>query len=35
MKESKFTGGLAGLVGTYIVVALLCFVTLGLGTPWG
>ena len=33
-KESKFTGGLLGLIGVYILQSLLIFVTLGLGAPW-
>ena len=32
--ESKFTGGLAGLVGTNIVYFLIVFLTLGFATPW-
>lgn len=35
MQESKFTGGLLGLIGTKILVVLICFFTLGLGAPWG
>jgi len=32
--ESKFTGGLLGLVGTYILGSLLTFFTLGIAYPW-
>ncbi len=32
--ESKFTGGLAGLIGTNIVYFLIVGLTLGLATPW-
>ena len=32
--ESKFTGGLAGLIGISILQFLLTVVTLGLGAPW-
>lgn len=32
--ESKFTGGLAGLIGISILQFLLTAVTLGLATPW-
>lgn len=32
--ESKFTGGLAGLIGISILQFLLTLITLGLGTPW-
>lgn len=32
--ESKFTGGLAGLIGISILQFLLTAVTLGLGAPW-
>lgn len=35
MKESNFTGGLLGLIGTWILVMLVCCITLGFGTPWG
>ncbi len=34
MKESKFTGGLAGLVGTSLLVAVICVCTFGLLFPW-
>ncbi|MDY0215198.1 MAG: DUF898 family protein [Bacilli bacterium] len=34
MKESKFTGGLLGLIGTYIVSFLITTFTLGIGAPW-
>ena len=34
MQESKFDGGLLGLIGIGILSALLTFVTLGLGAPW-
>ncbi len=32
--ESKFTGGLASLIGISILQFLLTVVTLGLGAPW-
>ncbi|MBE6689796.1 MAG: DUF898 domain-containing protein [Ruminococcaceae bacterium] len=32
--ESKFTGGLLGLIGMGILTGLLCTFTLGLGLPW-
>ncbi len=32
--ESKFTGGLLGLIGIGILSAILTTITLGLGTPW-
>ena len=32
--ESKFTGGLAGLIGTKILQFLIIVFTLGLGVPW-
>ena len=32
--ESKFTGGLLGLIGIHILQWLLILVTLGLGAPW-
>ena len=35
MKESKFTGGLLGMIGTSILVALICGVTFGIAAPWG
>ena len=34
MNESKFTGGLLGMIGTYIIIALLTCFTLGLALPW-
>lgn len=34
MNESKFTGGLLGLISTNIVTYLLILITLGIGTPW-
>ena len=34
MKESKFTGGLLGLIGISILQFLLTAVTIGLGAPW-
>lgn len=34
MHESKFTGGLLGLIGISILQFLLTFFTLGLGAPW-
>ena len=33
-KESKFTGGLLGLIGINILQALLIMITLGFGAPW-
>lgn len=32
--ESKFTGGLLGMIGIGILQALLSIVTLGIGIPW-
>jgi len=32
--ESKFTGGLLGLIGINIAVLLIIVITLGIGTPW-
>jgi len=32
--ESKFTGGLLGLIGVNLLQALVCFITLGIGAPW-
>ena len=32
--ESKFDGGLLGLIGITILKALLISLTLGIGTPW-
>ena len=32
--ESKFTGGLLGLIGISILQWLLTAITLGIGTPW-
>lgn len=32
--QSKFTGGLLGLIGISILQFLLIVLTLGLGTPW-
>lgn len=32
--ESRFDGGLLGMIGTYIVAALIVFFTLGIGVPW-
>ena len=34
MNESKFTGGLLGMIGTYILMVLLSCCTLGLALPW-
>ena len=34
MQESRFTGGLLGLIGTYILVVILYICTLGIGLPW-
>ena len=33
-KESRFTGGLLGLIGINLLQALLIAITLGLATPW-
>jgi len=32
--ESKFTGGLLGMIGIGILQALIVICTLGIGTPW-
>ena len=32
--ESKFTGGLLGLIGINILRVLLIAITLGIATPW-
>ena len=32
--ESKFTGGLLGLIGINILTSIIIGITLGLGTPW-
>ena len=32
--ESKFTGGLLGLIGINILRVLLILITLSIGTPW-
>ena len=32
--ESKFSGGLLGMIGIGILQWLICLVTLGLGAPW-
>ena len=32
--ESKFTGGLLGMIGISILQAIIITFTLGLGTPW-
>ena len=32
--DSKFTGGLLGLIGISILMVLLSVVTLGIGLPW-
>ena len=32
--ESKFTGGLLGMIGIGILQWLIIFLTLGLGAPW-
>lgn len=34
MQESKFTGGLLGLIGINIAQMILTVITLGLGAPW-
>jgi uncharacterized membrane protein YjgN (DUF898 family) len=33
-RESRFTGGLLGLIGINLLQFLLIFITLGLGAPW-
>ncbi len=32
--ESKFTGGLLGLIGVNILQAIICFITFGIAAPW-
>jgi uncharacterized membrane protein YjgN (DUF898 family) len=32
--ESKFTGGLLGLIGTYLLAGVIAVVTLGICIPW-
>ena len=32
--ESKFTGGVLGLIGISLLECLIIFVTLGIATPW-
>ncbi|MBQ8432769.1 MAG: DUF898 family protein [Clostridia bacterium] len=32
--ESKFTGGLLGMIGIGILMGIISFFTLGLGVPW-
>jgi len=32
--ESRFTGGLLGLIGTYLLAFIIIIFTLGFGTPW-
>jgi uncharacterized membrane protein YjgN (DUF898 family) len=34
MNESKFTGGLLGMIGTYILMVLISVFTLGIALPW-
>ena len=34
MRESRFTGGLLGLIGINILQGLLIFLTFGLAAPW-
>lgn len=34
MKNSKFVGGLGGLLGNMIIASLITTLTLGLATPW-
>lgn len=34
MDESRFTGGLLGLLGHGILAVLLTIITLGIGAPW-
>lgn len=34
MGESKFTGGLLGLIGVGIISAIISVFTLGIGVPW-
>ncbi len=33
--ESKFTGGLLGLIGINILNGLITLITFGIGAPWG
>lgn len=33
--ESKFTGGLLGLIGINIAMFFISLLTLGIGVPWG
>lgn len=32
--ESKFDGGLLGWIGIGLLQGIICFFTLGIGTPW-
>ena len=32
--ESKFTGGLLGMIGTNLVAGLIVLISLGIATPW-
>ena len=32
--ESKFTGGLLGMIGISILQSIIIMFTLGIGTPW-
>ncbi len=32
--ESKFTGGLLGMIGINILQTIICVFTLGIGVPW-
>lgn len=34
MKESKFTGGLLGLIGTNLLALFIVIITLGICIPW-
>ena len=34
MKDSKFDGGLLGLIGIGLLSAFLTIITLGIGAPW-
>lgn len=34
MRESKFTGGILGMIGTNILCAIIVFCTLFIATPW-
>ena len=34
MQESKFDGGLLGLIGIQLLCSFLIAITIGIGTPW-